>query len=264
MDLVLAGLGPLSRFAGRQKTTVCSILNRYREEIGCRHLAHVFLQKSPGHEETYISVTYPGRWLLNYAIRNYFSVDPVIRDDERADPVRILNHLRDSSGSVRAMLADAEAFGIGRSFIDVQVMPHSEYRGTVMFAFDIGLDRIEAFVAHERCRLIETARRVHLETLRARCLMPDYAQECELTADETRCVALIAEGGAYADIAAQLNWSEHRVVLTVKQVCDKLGSTNPLHMVTQCIAHGLLGEAGVEITSRNAPLSTRVFPPKPH
>ena len=265
MDLVLAGLGPLSRFAGRQKSTVCSILNRCREEIGCRHVAHVFLQRSPGQEETYISVTYPGRWLLNYAIRNYFAVDPVIRDEDRPTAIRILNYAEQGVGAVRAMFVDAQSFGIGRSFVEFQVMPHSEYRGTVMFTFDIDPDLIEGYIEKRRDCLLEAARRLHVDTLRARGLMPGDVCGSELTRDEMTIVTMIADGRTFFEISGALRWSEHRVSLTVNDLCERLNCTNPLHMVTRCISQGLLADddSGVR-PQQNAPLSTRVFPARPH
>lgn len=265
MDLVLAGLGSLSRFAGRRKSHVCSILQRCRDEIGCRHVAHVFLQRIPGREETYISVTYPGRWLLNYAIRNYFSVDPVIRDGERPSALRILNHVEGESAEVRAMLADAQAFGIGRSFVEIQVMPHSEYRGTVLFTFDVGPDCIEAYIAERRSHLLMAARKLHIDTMKARRLMPEGGEVRELDAEEVRCVSMIAEGCDYRAIAEALSWSEHRVAITVRSLCERLGCANPLHMVTFCLAQGLLPDMTDGLTrQQSAPLSTRVFPAKPH
>ncbi|WP_203425647.1 autoinducer binding domain-containing protein [Sinorhizobium sp. BG8] len=265
MDLVLAGLGPLSFFAGRQKSSVCSILNRCRGEVGARHVAHVYLQRAPGQEETYISVTYPGRWLLNYAIRNYFSVDPVIRDDERPTSIRILNHVEESGWAVRAMLADAQSFGIGRSFVEIQVMPHSEYRGTVMFAFDIEPTAITKYIERKRELLLEAALQLHVDTLKARGLMPDTLELPELNCDETRCVSMLADGRTYAEIGEAMSWSEQAVIATLNDLCERLGCANPLNLVARCISQGWLRDFDDGFTPPPlSPLSTRVFPAKPH
>ncbi|MDX3926400.1 MAG: autoinducer binding domain-containing protein [Shinella sp.] len=264
MDLVLAGLGPLSFFAGRQKSNVCTILNRCRDEIGCRHVAHIFKQRASGQEETYISVTYPGRWLLNYAIRNYFAVDPVIRDAGMAAPVRILNP-NEEEAAVRAMFADAQSFGIGRSFVDFQVMPHSDYPGTVMFTFDVEPGGIEAYVEARRARLLEAARNLHLDTMRARGLMPQGVPCDELNNEEMQCIAMIAEGRTYREIGERLSWHDERVAMVVAALCERLGCANPLHVVTHCLSRGLLRDLDETfMPPRNVPLSTPASPAKRH
>ncbi len=64
MDLVLAGVRPLSLFANRQKSAVISILTDARKAVGCKHIGHVFNARGHSREETFVSATYPGKWLV--------------------------------------------------------------------------------------------------------------------------------------------------------------------------------------------------------
>lgn len=240
MDLVLAGVKPLSFFISREKNRIRQLLTGCRAEVGCRHMAHVFVQREARKPETFVSVTYPGKWILNYALRSYFSIDPVINHAEiSADPI-ILEDLAASDERVREMLADARRFGIGRSFVSFSIMPASEFPGSVMFSFDIEPEHFRDFFMANRLRLQEAARRIHFDILAARgfCLSND--DDVRLTDGERRCLTALANGFTFADISLLLNTTPEAVAAMVRSICAKLDCGNAMHAVSRALSLGIL------------------------
>ncbi|MBD8553481.1 autoinducer binding domain-containing protein [Rhizobium sp. CFBP 8762] len=262
MDLVLAGIGPYSLFAGRQKSTVCSLLKACRKQIGCRHVAHVYLDQRQRNPETYISVTYPGRWLLNYALRNYFTIDPMVVRTSDFYSIRVLNHVGETDKAIRGMIADAQLFGLGRTFVQVPVMTNSEYSGAVMFAFDIEPSDIHTYLEAHNDQLVRAARVLHLETLKARGLLDREIMEFSFSPVEQHCVTLLGQGCNTAEIARETGLAEEKVSVLVLRLCDLLECSNPMHLVIRSQKLGLLSEPVTRRRSGSSP--TPAFPKRPH
>jgi len=243
MDLVLAGVRPLSMFASREKSAVGALLTACRKSIQCKHVGHVFIRRDGTRPETFVSVTYPGKWLLNYALRSYFSIDPVINHNEISSNPIILQDMGSNNGAVRNMLADAQRFGIGRSFVSFGVMPASETPGSVMFSFDIEPTEFAAYFAVNEARLREAARKVHLDILTARGLLGERAWTFDLSEGEKRCLAALANGRTFSEIAQILDTTPEGVADLMRTICAKLDCGNSMQAVTRALSLGLLDEA---------------------
>ncbi len=240
MDLVLAGIKPLSLFSGRQKNAVCDLLHACRREIGCRHVAHVYSERKGARPETYISVTYPGRWLLNYALRNYFTVDPVVNYGQEREMVVLLNEAAKENAPLKAMISDAQSFKIGRSFLSVSVMPHSEYRGAVLFTFDVEPEEMAPFLAEHQEKLVAAARHLHIEALKARGLLRSDLREFNLNRRELRCLSLMAHGVCIDDIGHALDLSPEHVAALVSELCQRFECNNSMQLISRAMSLGLL------------------------
>lgn len=240
MDLVLAGIKPLSLFSGRQKNAVCDLLRACRRDVGSRHVAHVYAERKGARPETYISVTYPGRWLLNYALRNYFAVDPVVNYGHEREILVLLNQEAEQNAPLKAMIADAQAFKIGRSFLAVSVMPHSEYRGAVLFTFDVEPEAMAPFMKEKREKLIAAARHLHIETLKARGLLTSDLREFQLSRLEMRCLSLMADGVTLNEIAAETGISSDQISSILNELCQRFGCINPMQLISRAMSLGLI------------------------
>lgn len=259
MDLVLAGVRPLSMFASREKNAVGALLTSCRKSLACKHVGHVFIRREGARPETFISVTYPGKWLLNYALRSYFSIDPVINHNEITPNPIILQDIGTENGPVRNMLADAQRFGLGRSFVSFSVMPSSETPGNVMFSFDIDPTEFAGYFATHETRLREAARKIHLDILSARGLLGARAWTFELTDREKRCLSALANGRTFVQIADVLGTTPDGVTDMMRGICAKLDSTNSMQALTRALSLGLLD--GSEETVRPQPRND--FSPTP-
>lgn len=243
MDLVLAGLKPLSMFASREKNAVGALLTACRKSLGCKHVGHVFIRKDGERPETFVSVTYPGKWLLNYALRSYFAIDPVVNHNEiTANPI-ILQDIGSENSAVRNMLADARRFGLGRSFVSFSVMASSETPGSVMFSFDIEPDDFAAYINSNEQRLREAARKIHLDILSVRGLLGERAWTFDLTDREKRCLSALANGRTFAQIGQILDTTADGVADMMRSICAKLDCSNSMQAVTRALSLGLLDEA---------------------
>ncbi|HET7412535.1 MAG TPA: autoinducer binding domain-containing protein [Pararhizobium sp.] len=243
MDLVLAGVKPLSFFVSREKNRIGQLLTECRANVGCRHMAHVFVQREAHKPETFVSVTYPGKWVINYALRSYFSIDPVINHAEiSTDPI-ILQDLTATDERVREMLDDARRFGIGRSFVSFSIMPASELPGSVMFSFDIEPESFVDFFFQNKRRLTEAARRVHLDILAARGFYVSVEEGVRLTEREQRCLAALANGFTFSEVSLLLDSTPDAISAMVARICGKLDCGNAMHAVTRALSLGILDDA---------------------
>lgn len=265
MDLVLAGIKPLSLFSSRQKNAVCDLLRACRRDVGSRHVAHVYSERKGANPETYISVTYPGRWLLNYALRNYFAVDPVVNYGHEPEMVVLLNEAAVHNAALKAMLNDAQSFRIGRSFLAVSVLPHSEYRGAVLFTFDIEPEAMSSFLAEKREELIAAARQLHVGTLKARNLLTSDLREFELNHLEMRCLSLMAHGVSIGDIAKKMDIPSEQISVMVKELCQRFGCINSMQLIGRAMSLGLLSMFDDVMTPPHSDSSPRqAFPARPN
>ena len=240
MDLVLAGIKPLSIFANRQKTAVISILNKVRIDIGCKHVGHVFSVRGKRKDETFVSVTYPGKWLLNYALRSYFSIDPVISHPSRTSRPLILNELSEGDTAIRDFVDDARRYGLGRSFVSFPVMPFSGTPGSVMFSFDLEYCEFESFFEMKGEILRKAARDVHLAIVGVRGFSEVVLPEGILTALERAVLASFAEGSTIAATALALNIPETDVAEHLGRACTALECRNVMQAIAKAVGQGLI------------------------
>lgn len=242
VDLVLAGIRPLSIFSSREKHRVSRLLRDCRTQTGCRHVGHVFVRRGAPRPETFVAVTYPGKWLINYGLRSYFAIDPVVNHADITTRPIILHDLTVENQAVRDMLADARRFGIGRSFVSFSIVPGSEYAGSMMFAFDIEPEDFPAFFEKEKRRLQRIAQRVHFDILAARGLQAPLGRALDLTPAEKRCLAALANGSTFAEIAALFDLSQAAVEGLMDDILAKLDCGNAMHAVSRGLSLGLLDD----------------------
>lgn len=240
MDLVLAGVRPLSLFANRQKSAVISILTEARKAVRCKHIGHVFNARGNSREETFVSVTYPGKWLINYALRSYFSIDPVMAQPMHDAKPIILNEISIDDTAVRGLVDDARRYGLGRSFVSFPVMPFSSHPGSVMFSFDMEYEDFHSYFDREAENLRAAARDIHLSVLRVRGFAAFEPGTETLNTLEQGSLRLLAEGLGYADAAERMGVSVIAFSSITKSACAKLGCQNVIHAVAKSMAFGLI------------------------
>jgi len=240
MDLVLAGVRPLSLFANREKSAVIAILTEMRKSLACKHIGHVFTARGKTRDETFVSVTYPGKWLLNYALRSYFSIDPVMNHPSTTSKPIILNEMSVDDSAVRDMVDDARRYGLGRSFVSFPVLPFSEHPGSVMFSFDMEYDRFQDYFERESESLRSAAQTIHLSVLNVRGFSISAPGAETLSQRERKALALLAEGTSFPTAARQLELSDAVFSATVSSACAKLDSRNVVHAIAKAMVHGLI------------------------
>ncbi len=243
MDLVLAGIKPLSIFASREKNEVGRLLTACRNEVGCRHVGHVLIRRTTERPETFVSVTYPGKWLINYGLRSYFSIDPVVNHAEITTRPLILEELSGGDRRVRDMLKDARRFGIGRSFVSFSIMPSSDLPGSVMFSFDIEPADFSRFFRNNEERLQRAARQMHIDILAVRGLTSAIRFGTDLDDRERRCLAALANGHSFGEISLMLDAAPDLVSDMMGRILKKLDCCNSMQAVSRALSLGLLDES---------------------
>ncbi len=215
-------------------------LQRLTEEMrDCLGIDHLVYHWMGAQGAQYGCGTYSPLWLARYAAQGYLRVDPVIQSCfQRVHPVD-WKALDWSSKAARDFLKDALAHGVGNQGFTVPIRgPNGQFAiFTVSHSCD---DALWAdFIAQWRAELILAAHGINAKALE---LMPEPAAQTPvaLSPRELDAMRLLATGLSRAQIAAELNISEHTVRVYIEGARFKLGALNTTHAVARALSCGLI------------------------
>jgi len=183
--------------------------------------------------------TYAPDWRARYAAQGYLRVDPVIQGCfQRFHPVD-WKALDWSSKAARAYLKDALRHGVGNQGFTVPVRgPNGQF---ALFTVNHSCDDVlwSSFIAQWRAELILAAHGINAKALE---LMPGPATQAPvaLSPRELDAMRLLASGLSRAQVAAELNISEHTVRVYIEGARFKLGALNTTHAVARAMSCGLI------------------------
>ena len=212
------------------------ITEQMRDCLGIDHLVYHWIGAQGAQ---YGCGTYTPDWLARYVAQGYLRVDPVIQGCfQRFHPVD-WKALDWSSKAARAYLKDALRHGVGNQGFTVPVRgPNGQF---ALFTVNHSCDDVlwSSFIAQWRAELILAAHGINAKALE---LMPGPATQAPvaLSPRELDAMRLLASGLSRAQVAAELNISEHTVRVYIEGARFKLGALNTTHAVARAMSCGLI------------------------
>ncbi|WP_421565684.1 helix-turn-helix transcriptional regulator [Ochrobactrum sp. EDr1-4] len=225
-----------------------SLLQRIRDEIGCRHIIHTFRGRigdnskaSP--DDLTVVMTVPTNWSTRYSAKNYFLIDPVFQEDApyfRSDSSGVVRNLDDDAKqcpAVMEFLQDAEKHGLGNLYIGVSARSQKGIAGCTVFSFDVTDESHENFVERMRPRLLSVSGIIH----NGLCGGKDANSASGLlTPREVDCLRWAASGKTDGEIAEILSIARWTVVTYLQNAKIKLNCSNRTSAVATALSLGII------------------------
>ena len=210
-------------------------VSRLRDHLGVRHA--IYHSVSPGGEQ-YAALTYPRLWVETYIRNGYERIDPVVIGCRgRYEPVD-WKDLDWSSKAARALMQEAQRFGVGRQGFSVPI--HGPSGKFALFTVTANMEDAAwaRYVAARSERLVLAAH--YLNRTARRIDGTEGAGGAVLSPRETDALSLLAMGLSRAQAAASLSISEHTLRAYIEGARLKLGASNTLQAVARATSRGLL------------------------
>lgn len=235
-------------FGSDFKTDILGLFTRIRDEISCRHIMHTYRQRTADAVRNTTPalsavITVPTAWATRYSAKNYFSIDPIFREDApyfRSDVSGIVRDLAEDAAkdaSVAGLLQDAEKHGIGNLYVAVSARNTGGVPGCTLFTFETDGQNNAAFVAKMRPRLLSVSGIIH----NALCGGKEPPNAANLlTPREVDCLRWAANGKTDGEIAEILSIARWTVVTYLQNAKIKLGCSNRTSAVATALVLGII------------------------
>lgn len=225
-----------------------SLLQRIRDESGCRHIIHTFKGRigdgvKVSADDLTVVLTVPTNWATRYSVKNYFLVDPVFQEDApyfRNDASGVVRNLADDAKecpAVMELLQDSEKHGLGNLNIGVSARSQKGVTGCTVFTFDVTDEDHEHFVERMRPRLLSFSGIIHGSL----CGGKDAnSANGLLTPREVDCLRWAASGKTDGEIAEILSIARWTVVTYLQNAKIKLNCSNRTSAVATALSLGII------------------------
>lgn len=231
LERILEALEQADSLAGLQSAT-----ESLRDVLAIDHVAYHWVDCEG---DQYGCGTYSVAWQERYVAQNYQRLDPVVLGCfQRFHPVD-WKELDWSSKATRAFLAEAMEYGIGNQGFSVPVRgPNGQF---ALFTVnhtcdDEDWDKFKETYRRELILIAHYLNEKALEFEPGRT--PEKSQA--LSPREVDAMTLLAVGLSRAQVADQLNISEHTLRVYIESARFKLGAMNTTHAVARALSRGLI------------------------
>ncbi|MCX2698752.1 helix-turn-helix transcriptional regulator [Ochrobactrum chromiisoli] len=230
------------------QSDVLSLLQRIRDEIGCRHIIHTFRGRMGDNtkvsaDDLTVVMTVPVSWSTRYSTKNYFVIDPIFQEDApyfRNDASGIVRNLADDAKvcpAVMELQQDAEKHGLGNLFIGLSARNQKGVMGCTLFSFEVTDEDHEQFIARMRPRLLSLSGIIHSSL--CGCKDANSANGL-LTPREVDCLRWAASGKTDGEIADILSIARWTVVTYLQNAKIKLNCSNRTSAVATALSLGII------------------------
>lgn len=247
-----------SFFGKEYCSTILETYLSVRQRLSCRHITHITPKNGDadtgGEAIKAVVSTLPADWVVNYAIKNYFDIDPLFHqkwsDPQAARSVSIaeIYHVKQSTTSLQDFVDDMRSHKFGKIYIMVTQRLNGNGDAHTIFAFDSAKSP-NSMSAAELIRLLEkdllqAAAQVHEAVLSA--ITDHSAQKKEvqslvtLTPREIDCLKWAARGKTDGEIAEILSIARWTVVTYLQNAKIKLGCANRTSAVAVAMSLGII------------------------
>lgn len=245
-----------SGFFGKDYCT--SILETYfavRQRLSCRDITHITPKNSYGKTDsdklrTVVS-TLPANWVVNYAAKNYFNIDPLFHSKWSEGQAKgevsiaeIYNEKQDVP-ALQNFVDDLRAHKLGNNFVIVTQCLNDNDDAHTIFSFD----NTKGLKASELIRLLEkdllqASAQIHEAVLSAVGNHATHKKAVQslvaLTPREVDCLRWAARGKTDGEIAEILSIARWTVVTYLQNAKIKLGCSNRTSAVAVAISLGVI------------------------
>jgi len=207
--------------AARHAESIEDAVFLVRDGLGLNHVTfHMNVAGAGPIDYPFVRTTYSPLWISRYVLRQYLSIDPIIRQGFAATEPFAWHELLTNERE-EEMLADARAHGIGRHGYCVPTIDRFARRSILSMSSDMELDDWIEFIAGNSRVIVEIAQILHHKAAAELALtLPPAAV---LAPREAECLLWTARGKDAKAIAAILDLSEYTVRSYLRTARRKLG-----------------------------------------
>lgn len=229
-----------------------------RQRLSCRHITHITPKNSDANTDgenikTVVS-TVPADWVVNYAAKNYFDIDPLFHQ-KWSDPqaslsesiVEIYNE-KQNTPLLQSFVNDMRAHNFGSTYVMVTKRLNGHGDAHTIFAFDNpkgnnGMNATDLIRLLEK-DLVQASSQVHEAVLSATSYHMSQKKEVQslvtLTPREVDCLRWAARGKTDGEIAEILSIARWTVVTYLQNAKIKLGCSNRTSAVAVAMSLGII------------------------
>ena len=215
-------------------------MEKFTKEMGFEHFVYALTITAPSLKpQQFVLNGYPQEWVDRYLAKEYFKIDPLVRQAYTSTLPSIWDEQQFHDGKAREFWEEAKAFGLksGLSFA-VHEQPG------VVGIFSLSRDRVVDLQGQDLAALIGRAQMFAslLQHAVTRLELPELRRDAEtlLTARERECLKWSADGKTAWEIGQILGISERTAVFHINNVVQKLGASNKTQAIVRAVVLKLI------------------------
>lgn len=189
------------------------------------------------HFRCQVATTLPKRWLIEYKLRGYKNVDPIIKATEEAGEPFLFSDLEVPNKTSRKFWLRAEAAGVGNTGFCIPVLYPSGLKIGVGYCYDRNADTIESLFYENAAQLNRISS--YLSDMFISVSIVGSGARPPLTDDETKYLRYLATSDAPERIKdLKFRYSGYRNIQ--KSIVRKLGAPSIFQCLAIAIRYGYL------------------------
>lgn len=248
-DLEITSIGSAAtrltdKILGYNADDLADILRVIASEIGLSHISYYRFATNRSSEISLFTavVTYSKEWQTRYFLRQYLTIDPVIKRGSTAILPYDWDSLNRDDPAALSFFADAIRHDVGRNGLSIPVRNCEKTHSIVSFNSDLPKREWESFkmlnmtYLQQLCALIDSAASINSKA------PPTTVQ---LSRREEQCLIWAARGKTYQEVAEILGLSMGSVKTHLDTARHKLRCINLTHAVGVAVATGVIPAAAL-------------------
>lgn len=247
-----------SFFGKEYCATVLETYRTARQRLSCKHITHITPKHaySNSEKDSVLSVisTVPADWIVNYAAKNYFDIDPLFHQKWSNSPVvdsfsiTEIYSEKQNTLLLQNFVDDMRTHKFAASFVMVTHNLNNHQEAHTIFAFDNPkgqkcIDAVELIRLLEK-DLVQAANQIHQAVSTVIRHHSDHKKEVQslvvLTPREIDCLKWAARGKTDGEIAEILSIARWTVVTYLQNAKIKLGCSNRTSAVAVAMSLGII------------------------
>ncbi len=228
------------KLLGYNSDGLADILKAIASEIGLSHIAHLRFASDRSEDVTVLTAvnTYSKEWQARYFLKQYSTLDPVIRFGVLAMAPFDWDILNRDDPAVQNFFADAISHGVGCNGLSIPVRNRKNTHSLVSFSSDLPKPEWEVFKLNNMTNLQQLSALIDsAESIDRKKLQKTPVQ---LSAREQQCLTWAARGKTQQEVAEILDLSLGSVKTHLDTARRKLHCKNLTHAVGIAVAAGVI------------------------
>jgi len=219
---------------------ISGVFDDIRYAYGVDNLVyHAVNVKGLTRDGAFLRLTYSDEWIARYYEHNYFNVDPVVEEGNRAFMPFTWSNLDWSGKKRREFAEDAQGHAVGTAGITVPIRGPGGQHALFSLASQRSDDSWDKQMREHLPELHIIAHHLHEATIRVEGVAP-VTEIISLSIRERDVLQWAASGKTTDEIATILGIAERTVRVYLDTARHKLGATNRTHAVARALGTGLI------------------------
>ena len=242
MDSISIGSAAIKltdKILGYNSDDLADILKEIASEVGLSNIAHMRFAADKSSDTSLLTalVTYSREWQARYFLKQYLSIDPVIRHGRTALLPFDWDTLAKEDQASQDFFVDAARHNVGRHGLSIPVRNRKNGYSLVSFTSDVPRPEWELFKRNNMSVLQHLSVLIDSAATTSSKLPPPAVH---LSRREEQCLIWAARGKTHQEIAGILGLSPGSVKTHLDTARHKLHCINLTHAVGVAVATGVI------------------------